>query len=84
MNNLQEYFQHNPFDKIIQILLIVGAINWGLVTYNGVDIVRSLAQTVNYTPLDRYLKLTVGIAGVYMLYKLIMVMVSGTTSRNKV
>ena len=83
MNNLQEYFQHNPFDKIIQILLIVGAINWGLVTYNGVDIVRSLAQTVNYQPLDRYLKLTVGIAGLYMLYKLIMTMTGSTPSKYK-
>lgn len=72
MNNLQEYFKNNQFDKLIQILLIAGAINWGFIAYNGVDLVRGLAQTVNYLPLDRYIKLTVGLAGAYMLYKLIM------------
>jgi uncharacterized membrane protein YuzA (DUF378 family) len=68
------YFKQNPLDKLVQLLLIVGAINWGLLAYNGTDIVRLLSNVVGYTPLDRYLKLAVGIAGIYMLYKFVMPM----------
>ena len=68
--NIVENFQQHPFEKIIQLLLIIGAINWGFVAYNGMDFVRNLTYMVNPS-FDRYLKLAVGLAGVYMLYKLI-------------
>ena len=72
INNEIAYFKQNPFEKLIQVLLIVGAINWGLIAYNGTDFVRNITQLINYQPLDKYLKLAVGIAGVYTLYKLIL------------
>lgn len=64
-------FQNTPFQKIIYIILIAGAINWGLVAYNGTDLVRLLSNLVSYPKLDYYIKLVVGLAGIYMLYKLI-------------
>lgn len=67
-----EYFQKNPFQRVIHILLIAGAINWGLIAYNGTDFVQKLAVMVGYIPLDRYVKIAVGLAGVFMLYKLIL------------
>lgn len=83
MNVIQNqiaYFKENPLDKLVQLLLIVGAINWGLLAYNGTDIVRLLSNIVGYTPLDRYLKLTVGIAGIYMLYKFVMTSINKPTA----
>ena len=57
------------FQKVITIVLIAGAINWGLVAYNGTDLVRLLANLVSYPKLDYYIKLVVGLAGIIMLYK---------------
>lgn len=67
MNSIQEQSQ-----KVINILLIAGAINWGLVAYNGTDIVRMFANTVSYPILDTYIKLAVGLAGIYTLFMLIL------------
>jgi uncharacterized membrane protein YuzA (DUF378 family) len=66
------YFQKNHFQKVIHILVIAGAINWGLIAYNGTDFVRLLANFVSYPKLDTYIKLAVGLAGIFMLYKLIL------------
>lgn len=65
-------FQNNPFQTFIQVLLIAGAINWGLIAYQGTDYVRLLAYTVSYPKLDTYIKLAVGLAGIFMLYKLLL------------
>lgn len=67
MDTIQKHSQ-----KVIQILLIAGAINWGLVAYNGTDIVRLLAFNLSYPKLDTYIKLAVGLAGIYMLGMLIL------------
>ena len=66
-----DVLQNEIVKKLVYVLLIAGAINWGLVAYNGTDIVRLLANTVGYLPLDRYLKIAVGIAGLIALYHLI-------------
>ena len=66
------FFQKNPLQKVVNILLIAGAINWGLVAYNGTDLVRLLSNLVSYPKLEYYIKLIVGLAGIFMLYKLIL------------
>ncbi len=50
---------------ITQIVLVVAAINWGLVAYNGTDLV-----TLTVGKFDKIAKLVVGIVGVYAAYKL--------------
>jgi uncharacterized membrane protein YuzA (DUF378 family) len=54
---------------IVTLLVIVGAINWGLIAYNGTDLVTMLAATVGQPMVDRYVKYAVGLAGVYSLYQ---------------
>lgn len=72
MDIIQKQFNKNNFQKLIEILLIAGAINWGLVAYNGTDAVRFLAYNVGYPKIDTYIKLAVGLAGIYMLVMLIL------------
>jgi uncharacterized membrane protein YuzA (DUF378 family) len=50
---------------LVQILLIVGAINWGLVTYNGTDIVK---MATGGGDIEKYVKYVVAAAGVYFAY----------------
>lgn len=69
MDQMQKQFS---FQKIIDILLIAGAINWGLIAYNGTDVVKISANFVNYPKIDTYIKLAVGLAGIYMLVMLIL------------
>lgn len=57
---------------LISLLIIVGAINWGLVAYNGMDLVTIGAQAIGQPQADRMVKLTVGAAGLYALYELVM------------
>lgn len=45
---------------LVQILLIAGALNWGLIALNGTDLVRSI---VGYGQMERVIKLAVGVAG---------------------
>jgi uncharacterized membrane protein YuzA (DUF378 family) len=54
---------------LISLLIIVGAINWGLVAYNGTDLVTIGAGVVGQPQLERIVKLTVGVAGLYALYQ---------------
>ena len=72
MDVIQEQFNENNFQKVTQILLIAGAINWGLVAFNQTDIVTFIATTIGYTKIDYYIKLIVGVAGIYALIKLIL------------
>jgi uncharacterized membrane protein YuzA (DUF378 family) len=53
-------------NTVIMILLIAGAINWGLVAYNGTDLVALAGPT-----LEKYIKYTVGAAGAYALYQFV-------------
>lgn len=53
------------YKLIIQILVIAGAINWGLLTLQNIDIVKTL---VGSGELERYIKLAIGAAGLYYAY----------------
>ena len=52
---------------LVQILLIAGAVNWGLVAYNGTDAVTLLTGG---GMLDKYVKFAVALAGLYYAYTL--------------
>jgi uncharacterized membrane protein YuzA (DUF378 family) len=54
---------------VITLLVIVGAINWGLVAYNGTDLVTLGTKAVGQPQVERYVKLAVGAAGLYALYE---------------
>lgn len=54
-------------NTIIMILLIAGAINWGAIAYNNTDFVSKIGN-LKY---ERYVKYTIGAAGVYALYQFI-------------
>ena len=49
---------------IVQILLIAGAVNWGLVAYNGTDVVTMATGE----QIGRYVKFAVALAGIYYAY----------------
>lgn len=51
----------------VQVILIVGAINWGLVAYNGTDLVE---QVTGGGDIEKYVKYAVAAAGVYFAYVL--------------
>jgi uncharacterized membrane protein YuzA (DUF378 family) len=53
---------------IALLLVIVGAINWGIVAYNGTDLVKVVITVPQY---ERYVKYVVAAAGVFLAYKLI-------------
>lgn len=51
----------------VQVLLIAGALNWGLVAYNGTDIVR---LALGAGQIERIIKFTIAAAGIFSAYKL--------------
>jgi uncharacterized membrane protein YuzA (DUF378 family) len=53
-------------NMIAIILVIIGAINWGLIAINGFDLVTFI--TPDYPQIERLIKLIVGIAGIYFAY----------------
>ncbi len=57
--------QHVQF--IVQIVLIVAALNWGLVAYNNTDLVRIVTGGGQF---ERYAKFAVGAAGLYGVYQM--------------
>jgi uncharacterized membrane protein YuzA (DUF378 family) len=57
----------NMLNLLVQILLIAGAINWALVAYNGTDLVNLITGGGDFA---KYVKYTVGAAGVYHAYTL--------------
>jgi uncharacterized membrane protein YuzA (DUF378 family) len=68
-----KYKQINKMDYltvIVQILLVAGAINWGLVALNDMDIVDMLTGGPN--KISQIVKLVVGAAGLYQAYVLTM------------
>jgi uncharacterized membrane protein YuzA (DUF378 family) len=52
---------------IVQIIVAIGALNWGLVAFNGTDLVKAL---VGAGDVDRYIKIAVGLAGAYAIFLL--------------
>jgi len=51
----------------VQVLLIAGAINWGLVAYNGTDAVQLVTGGGQ---IEKIVKIAVAVAGLYSAYKL--------------
>ncbi len=56
---------------LTQLLLIAGALNWGLVSLGMPDAVKSAADLVQVPELEQYVKLLVAVAGLYALYRLV-------------
>lgn len=54
------------FHIAINIILIVAALNWGLVAYNGTDLVSVV--TPAQPMIERYIKLAIGVCGLYAIY----------------
>lgn len=52
---------------VVHALLIAGALNWGLVAYNGTDLVKTLTGGGDF---ERYVKYIVALAGLYFAYVL--------------
>jgi uncharacterized membrane protein YuzA (DUF378 family) len=52
---------------LIQILLVAGALNWGLVAYNGMDAVKIATGGGD---IEKYVKFAVAAAGAYHAYTL--------------
>lgn len=52
---------------LVQLLLIAGALNWGLVAYNGTDLVK---KVTNGGKIEKGVKLAVAAAGLYSAYQL--------------
>jgi uncharacterized membrane protein YuzA (DUF378 family) len=58
----------NMLNLLVQILLIAGAINWGLVAYNNTDIVKMAIGG----DIEKYIKYIIAVAGIYHAYTLVM------------
>lgn len=54
---------------LVQILLIAGAINWGLVAYNNSDLVTMVTGGGD---IEKYVKYIIAVAGIYHAYTLVM------------
>ena len=50
---------------LVQVLVIAGALNWGLVAYNGTDLVQQLTGGGD---IEKYVKFAVAAAGLYLAY----------------
>ena len=59
----------NILTLLVQILLIAGAINWGLVAYNNTDIVTMVTGSGD---IEKYIKYIIAVAGIYHAYTLVM------------
>ena len=60
----------NPADAVALVLLILGAINWGLVGIFNYNIVSALFGNLNM--LERAIYIIVGIAGIWSIIELSM------------
>jgi uncharacterized membrane protein YuzA (DUF378 family) len=54
----------------IQLVLIVAALNWGLVAYNGTDLVKLILNKLKFDQYERHVKLAIGAVAVYAAYQL--------------
>lgn len=53
--------------QLAQVLVIAGALNWGLVAFNGTDLVEQLTGGGD---IEKYVKFAVAAAGLYLAYTL--------------
>ncbi|WP_125153709.1 DUF378 domain-containing protein [Clostridium rectalis] len=59
-------YKFNLFDKIAFILVIIGAINWGLLGLFNFNLIGSIfGEPANF--LSRLIYILVGVAGVYLI-----------------
>ena len=56
----------NALDIIALVLVIIGAVNWGLVGLGGWDLVDLILGSVSW--LAKTVYILVGLAGLYMIY----------------
>ena len=54
-----------PIDYIVLVLVIIGAINWGLVGFFGLDLVAFLFGSMSV--LSRIIYAVIGICGLYAI-----------------
>ena len=54
--------QNININTIVYVILILSALNWGLVAYNNTDLVNTLITEPSY---QKYAKLAIGAAGAY-------------------
>lgn len=59
----------NYVNLIIALIVIIGAINWGMVAGMNMDLVKMAAM--GNGNIERYVKIAVGLAGVYYAYLII-------------
>jgi uncharacterized membrane protein YuzA (DUF378 family) len=53
--------------QLAQVLVLAGALNWGLVAFNGTDAVNKLTGGGD---VEKYVKFAVAAAGLYVAYNL--------------
>jgi uncharacterized membrane protein YuzA (DUF378 family) len=59
----------NYVNLIIALIVIVGAINWGMVAGLNKDLVKM--ATMGNGDIERYVKIAVGLAGLYYAYLIV-------------
>lgn len=60
-------FTQQNISLLVQLVLIVSALNWALVSYNNTDLVRIVSGGGQ---IEKYAKFAVGAAGAYAAYQL--------------
>lgn len=58
--------KHSVLDWIVMVLVIVGAVNWGLVGALNFNLVSTLFGSVAW--LEMLIYVLVGLSGLYMIY----------------
>jgi uncharacterized membrane protein YuzA (DUF378 family) len=60
-------FNQQIIDMIVQVILIIAALNWGLVAYNGMDAVQMITGGGQ---IEQYAKFAVAAVAVYAAYRM--------------
>ena len=61
-----QYSIMHILNLIVAIIVIVGAVNWGAVAGLNIDLVKMI--TPGHADFERYIKIAVGLAGIYYAY----------------
>ena len=59
----------NYVNLIIALIVIIGAINWGMVGGLNMDLVKMISM--GHGDIERYIKIAVGVAGLYYCYVIV-------------
>ena len=59
----------NYVNLMIALIVIIGAINWGMVAGLNMDLVKM--ATMGNGDIERYVKIAVGLAGLYYAYLIV-------------